>query len=202
MAADERIIIEVDTTELDEAIAKAKQLIATSITATGVPNIGTGVKRQKTETERMKRLLGKVSSDIPRFLDEIGEKDLPSINREMRLIVGQNRGLRQIVSSYFRIKRDQRAIGIATKEAKMLSDVLTNPQLILTTIATLIILVKWAHTYFVRLKNERFAYEEFIRKEMRLTKREYDYITSEVSGGIKGGSGAGARSNYYWSIPE
>lgn len=199
--AEERIIVDVDDSALDDAIAKAKQLITLSVSATGSSDLTRGIKRTATETLRTQRLLGQMTSDIPRFLDEVGEADLPSVNRELRLILGQSPAMRRLISLYFRIKRDQRAIGIATKEATMLSDILTNPQLILTTIATLILLLKAASTYFARLKRERIAYEEFLRREKGLSKREFDYLRSEVTGGIQGGSGAGARSNYFWSIP-
>ncbi len=199
--AEERIIVEVDDSALDEAIAKAKQFITLSVSATGSPNLTTGIKRTAKETLRTQRLLGEMTSDIPRFLDQVGAADLPSVNRELRLIIGQSPALRTLVNQYFRLKRIQRSVGVATQEATMLSELLMNPQLLLTIIATLIIFAKAIYDYKQLLKREKLLYEEFLRRERGLSKREFDYLRSEVTGGIQGGSGAGARSNYFWSIP-
>jgi len=199
--SEDEIRVGVDTTEIDDAIARTKQLASLSISTTGSPDLTRGIKRTAKETLRTQRLLGQMTSDIPRFLDQVGEADLPSVNRELRLILGQSPEMRRLIGQYFRLKRIQRSVGAATKEAPMLSAILTNPQLVLTLVATLIIIMKSVATYFARLKRERIAYEEFLRREKGLSKREFDYLRNYVSGGIKGAAGGGTKDNYYWSLP-
>ena len=189
------IKVSLDSTELDIEIAKAKQLISLYTQMTGKPDIVSGIKKPLKDTMQLNRLLEETSSESVLFLRQVGEADLPGVNRELRLILGQIPGMRMLIADYFRLKRIQRSVGIATEEAKVLRDVLTNPQLILTMVATLIIVMKSITNYFEKVKREKLEYEEFLRREKGLTRREFESMFDKVGGG------AGARKQYFWSLP-
>lgn len=193
--SEDTIKVPVDTTELDIAIAKAKQLIAIGTTITGTRDLPRGTKKLWRDWTAFLALQERAESKIPNILRKFGETDLPGINRELRLILGQIPGVRTLISDYFRLKRIQRSVGIATEEAKVLRDVLTHPQFILTMVATLILMMKAVATYMERAKREKREYEEFLRREKGLTRREFESIFDKVGGG------SGARKQYFWSLP-
>jgi len=194
------IKVEIDDSELDMAIAKAKQLIAIGATA---PALQLGTKSPQklmSEWRGLERSWSQLTSDIPQALRNFGEADLPSVNRELRLILGQIPGVRILINDYFRLKRIQRSIGVAVDESRMLRDVLSNPQFVLTMVATMILILKSIMTYFEKLKRERLLYEEFLRRERGLSKREFDMIRTQAGG--KSNAGAGIIFQHYWGNPE
>jgi len=194
MSAEDTIKIVVDDVELDRAIAKARTLIQVSSQSLGTRDIKKGVTGISGDFSDVLRLAEETESQVPDILRKFGETDLPGINRELRLILGQVPGMRNLIQQYFRLKRIQRSVGAATEEAQMLRDVLTNPQFVLTMVATLIVVTKTIITHFERLKQERVEYEEFLRRERGLSRREFESLR-----GL--GSGAAARKEYYWSTP-
>ena len=117
-----------------------------------------------------------------------GVTGLPGINRELRLILGQLPGMREAIQVYFRLSRAMRGF----QKGDM--------ALYLTVLATAILVFKQAIIYYERIKREEREYGEFIRRERKLSKREYEYL--KATAGIFGGGGAGVRGQRYWSDPS
>jgi len=117
-----------------------------------------------------------------------GVTGLPGINRELRLILGQLPGMREAIQVYFRLSRAMRGF----QKGDM--------ALYLTVLATAILVFKQAITYLESVEREKQEYAEFIRRERRLSKREYEYIQT-MSGGVTVGGGSGVANQHYWSEP-
>ena len=134
---EEPIIIEIDDSQLDVALMKL-DLLGTKASAI----IGTEGR-------------GGTKLDIA----------LPGINRELRLILGQVPGLRNIMRYYFAIKRLERG-----KAYLKIGETL--PAL-LTVVATAIIVLRELQQYQRRIEREKTDLEMLIRKSRGWTHDEY-----------------------------
>lgn len=173
------IKIVVDDSELDIALAKAKELASIGTRITGTPDISRGTRRLHVDLEDIVDLESEAVDAIPDFLRTFGSTDLPGVNRELRLILGQIPGMRNLVTSYFRLKRIQRSVGIAIEDETSLGSALLQPQMVLTLIATAILLIQSIATYYKRLKIEERNYERLIRSYKELSHKEFTRIRKE-----------------------
>lgn len=124
----ERIIIELDDSQLDASLAKIIVVGGEGEKITGTRNLAKG---------------------------------LPTINRELRLILSQVPGLREAISYWFRIRRLARGVDIG------------GVQLYLTLLATFIILFKQVQAYQDRLDRRQREYERRIRQARGWTHEEF-----------------------------
>lgn len=86
---------------------------------------------------------------------------LPGINRELRLILGQLPGMREVMQYYFRVKRLERGT------------LLGGVNLYLTLIATTIILLRQMQRYRQQIERETKRYELMVRRARGWTQREF-----------------------------
>ena len=177
--SEDTIIVHVDDTELDMAIAKAQQLTAIGAGITGTTDISKGTTKLYNEWNAFLRLQEQAQSNIPDFLRAFGQTDLPSINREARLIINQIPGLNRATDAYFRLKRVQRSVGIAVEDQTSLGSALLHPQMLLTLVATAILLLGAINTYYKGLKIEKRNYERLIRSYKDLTHAEFQEILKQ-----------------------
>jgi len=185
------IRVEIDDSEVDMAIAKLKQAITLSTQTFGSGRLDKASRQFMRDWTGFWGLAGQPMRQIPAWLDEIGAADLPTANREMRLIAGQVPGMREAFTLWFRIRRIQLAIARGTSEADTLRDFFLNPSVVLTILATAVILIRTFLQQRARLERERLAYEEFLRRERGLSKREFDILRA----------GTKRQKKYFWSLP-
>jgi len=99
---------------------------------------------------------------------------LPGINRELRLILGQLPGMRQIMQYYFRVKRLERGM------------LLGGTQFYLTLIATTIVLLRQMQLYRRQIERERKRYELMVRRARGWTHEEFVKGTKEWENYLRG----------------
>ena len=104
---------------------------------------------------------------------------LPSINREMRLILGQYPGMRQMMQMLFRAKRLERGVLL-----KKLGEGST--QLYLTLIATAIVLIKTIQQHQRRVEAAEKRFEMMVRRAKGWTHEEFVKGTNEWENYLKG----------------
>lgn len=147
-------------------------------------------------TKRLNELNKKIA-DTRKAAKEAGINldDLPTLNRDMRLLAGQMNipGFREFSSAFFQARRGVRATQLG-REARALNAAELAPELAkglqiqsLVGYAALILYVtKIIYDVVKRVKDgieqERLQYEDFIRKELDLTHREYLELSKEQSG--------------------
>ena len=170
MAAEGSITLIIDDTALQLYVAELKQAINLSQEALGTRSVTRGIAQVKRDADVLQFSLTPVidQNEVLLYqLGQLGTTDLPSINRELRLISGQIPGVRGLISAYFRLKRVQMGLGkfIETGEGLSLS---------LSLIATAIILVKWAIERQKNIERQQQDYELFIRRERGWTAQEFD----------------------------
>jgi len=146
------IKIEIDDTELDATIAKLQQAQSISMQAFNTSDIVRGSKITGQELKELKTELAVVS--------ELKLKDLPSINREMRLLLGQVPGMRQAIWMYFRLKRLARGFELG------------GWQLYVTLLASALILIKSIMSYQRKMEQNQRKYENFLMRERGWTREE------------------------------
>jgi len=146
------IKVEVDDTELDLTIAKLKQAQTMSTQAFNTTNLVKGSKITGQELKELKTELAVIS--------ELNLKDLPSINREMRLLLGQLPGMRQAIWAYFRLKRLARGFELG------------GWQLYVTLLASALILIKSIMSYQRKMEQNQRNYEFFLMRERGWTREE------------------------------
>jgi len=135
----ERIIIEIDDTQLQVALALTHEL----------SNVSKKITRGK-------------SLDLA----------LPSINRELRVMLGQLPGMRNVVQLYFLVRRQERAYRIAT-DASIKPELGMMP-LLLGTLANVLILWGQVKIALDRLKRQEDEFKNFVMKTRNLTLEEFD----------------------------
>lgn len=170
--AEERIIIEVDDSELDMALAKAKQLASIGTQITGTPNISTGLKQVKQQSSDLVFTLTPVTDEMEILqyrLAQLGMIDLPSFNREMRVIAGTVPGAREAIQVFFRLKRAQMAVREVIETGTLLT-----PNLILTLVATMTLVARSVWKYYMMIERDKREYEKMVRQFRGWTKEEFD----------------------------
>ena len=178
--SEDTIRVEIDDAEVDAVIAKLKQVLALTDTTLGRRDLPSAIR----VTNRELRLMGDLTEqtrEIPRLLDEMGMADLPSINREMRLIAGQVPGMNMLMATWFRIRRIQLSIAKGTAEAESLREFLLHPQVVLTILATAILLIRMVLQHQERIRRERRDYERLIRSYKGWTHEEFETEMSRRS---------------------
>ena len=114
------------------------------------------------ELESVMATLTPVSDRIEKLRYQIGTADLPTINRELRLIAGQVPMLREAIAYWYRIRRLQRGV------------VVGGMSFYLTIIATAIILLKEVQQQQRRIERREAAYESRISRARGFTSEQYD----------------------------
>ena len=169
--AEENIIIDVDDSQLDIAIAKAMQLASLESTITKVTKKIPGAKTIKGETEALQFTLTPVTDELEILqyrLAQLGMTDLPSLNREMRVILGTVPGAREAMQVFFRLKRAQ----MAAKEAIEIGTFLT-PSVVLTLVATMVLVMRAIWRHHEMLERDKREYEKMVRQFRGWTKDEF-----------------------------
>jgi len=167
----DRIIVDVDDTPVDIAIAKLQMALMLSQQALGTKNITQGATKSKQATQQLKFVLRPVTNDMDRLryrLAQLGLKDLPSLNREMRVIFGMFPGARQMMRSYFTFKREYTHVG-KTIEAGMIG-----PGLILATLTTIILIVRGLEMQLKRMRQRQQEHDRWIKRTTGMYRDEYD----------------------------
>lgn len=153
LSTDDSIKVEIDDTELDAHIAKLQMAMSLSTEAFGTKDILKGAKSSVQEIKELKEGL-----DIATLLNE---QNLPGINRELRLILGQLPGARQAIQAYFRLKRLVRGFDVG------------GWQMYITLIATAIIILKAVMEYQRKIERQQQEQENYIRREKGFSHDEY-----------------------------
>ena len=186
MGAVERLLITVDDAALNDALAK----IAAAKLSGGQ---GGGVD----ETTRRLNELNKKINDTRKAAREAGInlEDLPVMNRDMRLLLGQMNipGFREFSSGFFQTRRGVRAAqmsreaqalnaaGLAPEVAKQLSI-----QSMIGYAALILYVVNLIYNFYKQLikeiENSRIQYEDMIRRNQDINHREYMALSKEQVG--------------------
>ena len=109
------IRIDVDDADVDIAIAKLQQAVTLqgTLTSGGISGTRGGTRSLMQEWLAFE----KTASQLPQLgrelsaMERIAGTDLPGINREMRIILGQIPGMREAMQVLFTVKRLQRGVG-------------------------------------------------------------------------------------------
>jgi len=176
--SEERIIITVDDAELDMAIAKLQQAATLSTMTLGTPRLSQGTRKLKQDLRGFGLFMKQVDMMDASLLERFGAADLPSINRNMRIIIGQVPGMRLAMQYYFRIKWLQAGVG------KLIEDQTFMP-LALTVIATALMVLQQVIAYQKQLERERRQYESYVRGAKKWTHEEFIRGRMEMSNYIK-----------------
>ena len=164
------IRIDVDDADVDIAIAKLQQAVTLQgmITRGGLGGTRGGTRTLMAEW----RAFEKSASGISKFtteltlLQKVAGADLPTINRDLRVLFGQVPGMRGVMQLLFRIKRLQRGVGKLEETGAMLP-------LTLSLLATAIILFQQAKRYFDAIERDKRERETLIRRGRGFTHEEY-----------------------------
>lgn len=156
--AEDRIVVDVDDTAIDIAIAKLKQAITLSSTATGTRDIGKATQ----DLSNFAAFWELTNAEIA--ASDFNVSDLPSLNREMRVILSQLPGMREAMRAYFTFKRLIRPISI---EEGVLQ--INQLQTTLALLATAVLLIRWLEQRQRNIERRQLEYENFIRRERGLT---------------------------------
>jgi uncharacterized membrane protein len=103
-------------------------------------------------------------------LAQLGMKDLPSLNREMRVILGRVPMMREAMWAYFSFKREYAAVG------KVIAGGMTGPaaiSLILATLTTLILVVRAIEGQIRRMQQKQRERDRWVRGVMGMSREEY-----------------------------
>jgi len=168
--AEDRIIVDVDDTAVDAAIAKLQMYLSQSQQSFGTRNVVQGARVIQRQTEQLQFTLRPVTDQIELLryrLASLGVSDLPGVNREMRIILGQIPGMREAMRLYFNVKR----LGRGIERADL--------QLTLSLLATAVLLIKWIMDRQRTLERRQREYEGFIRRERGLTHDQYLELMEE-----------------------
>jgi len=169
--AEDRILIDVVDTPIDVAIAKLQMAVSLSQQSFGTRNITQGAEAVQRQTQQLQFRLIPVTDEMAvlRYrLAQLGMKDLPSLNREMRVILGTIPGMRQAMQGYFGFKREYTAIG-ATIETGVVG-----PGLILATLTTIILLLRTFENQMKRIRQKQQEQDRWIKRTTGMYREEYD----------------------------
>lgn len=168
--SEERITIDIDDTALVDYIAKLQTVLSLQLESFGTKDILKGVTTAKSQISDLEFTLRPITDQnevLIHQLAQLGTADLPSLNREARLILGQIPGMRQAIWAYFRLKRLYGALGETIEVGT------PTLSLYLTVIATLILAIRWWERRQRQIERRQFNYEMYIRRERGLTHDQY-----------------------------
>ena len=166
---EERIIYEVDDTQLDAAIAKLQHAVSLSTATLGSPSVAKGVMAVRPGVTILQQDLTQIAQNEA-LLDQ-----MPTINREMRLILGQVPGLRGAINAYYRLRRLARGIDIG------------GFQLYITIIATAILMLKFILNQVQEARRREKEYERLIREYKQMTHAEFVAIRNKEKMALRRG---------------
>lgn len=113
------------------------------------------------ELETVMVTLRPVTTEIEKLRYRFGTADLPTINRELRLIAGQVPMLREAIMYWYRLRRLQRGV------------VVGGISFYLTILATAIVLLREVQQHQKRIERREKDYEMLIRRYRGLNHEEY-----------------------------
>ena len=128
----ERIIVEIDDSQLDSVLGRLQTVSSVAKATTGSTRL---------------------------------DQQLPAINREMRVILGQQPGMRQVIQGIFLARREMR--GFAKGGFGGVS-------FWMATVANVLILLREISVIQRKLERERYEFERFVMKSRGLTKEGFD----------------------------
>jgi hypothetical protein len=167
--SEEKIIVRVDDVEIDMAIAKLKQAVV--LATTSLPGGG--------DMSDFAAFWDKIGSDFGDTATKIGNlervtgvafKDIPTINREVRILLGQVPGMRTAMRTFFNIRRLLRGFDIGEM------------QLAISLLVVAVLLMRWLGERQRRLERQQRDYEMFIRRERGLTHDQYVNLMTQWQG--------------------
>ena len=185
MSVAERLIVTVDSTDLDAIITK--------INAAKLSGGEGGVD----ETSRRLNELNKKINDTRRAAREAGInlEDLPVMNRDMRLLLGQLNipGFREFSAGFYQTRRGVRAAQMGREaaglNAKELAPELAKELSIQSMIgyaALILYVVNLIYNFYKQMikeiENSRIQYEDMIRRSQDINHREYVALSKEQVG--------------------
>ena len=185
MSVAERLIVTVDSTDLDAIITK--------INAAKLSGGEGGVD----ETTGRLNTLNKQINDTRRAAREAGInlEDLPVMNRDMRLLLGQLNipGFRELSSGFFQTRRGIRAAQMS-REAQALNAAQLAPEIakqlsiqsMIGYAALILYIVNLIYNFYKQMikeiENSRIQYEDMIRRSQDINHREYVALSKEQVG--------------------
>ena len=171
--AEERIVVRVDDTEVDMAIAKLKQ--AVTLASTSFP-VSSG------ELSDFAAFWDKIGKDMKAVEAETGfsVNDLPSINREQRILLGQIPGMRQAMRLYFNVKRLARGLELG------------GINLYLSVAVTALMITLAVLDAQKRTERKQLEYDAFLRRERGLSLLDFNAMVTAPQK---------ERSSYFWGSP-
>ena len=125
----ERIIVEIDDSQLDSVLGRLQTVSTVAKATTGSTRL---------------------------------DQRLPTINREMRVILGQLPGMREAIQGMFLVRRQLRGIALG------------GPSFWLAIITNILILLGEIGQIQRKLERERAAFERFVMRSRGFTKEEFD----------------------------
>jgi len=166
------IKVEVDDTDLDFTIAKLKQARTLSTQSLGTSNISAGLQKVAKQTGALQFTLRPVTNEMEVLqyrLSQLALTDLPTANRELRVILGLVPGAREGLQVLFRLRRAQRAMRETIETGTLLT-----PNLILTLVATMTLTLRAVWKYYMMIERDKREYEKMVRQYRGWTKEEFD----------------------------
>jgi len=185
MSANERLIVTVDSTDLDAIITKINNAKLS------------GGGGEVDETTRRLNELNKKINDTRKAAREAGInlEDLPVMNRDMRFLLGQMNipGFREFSSGFFQTRRGVRAAQLGREAAGLTAEGLAPAvakqlaiQSMIGYAALILYVVNLIYNFYKQLIKEietsRIQYEDMIRRNQDINHREYVALSKEQIG--------------------
>lgn len=166
----ERIILDVDDTEVDIAIAKLKQ--AVTLATTALPAGVGGMSGFAAFWEKVGSDLGDTATKMGNLerLTGVAFRDIPTINREVRILLGQVPGMRSAMRAFFNVRRLLRGLDIGEM------------QLAVSLLVVAVLLMRWISERQRNIERREQQHEALIRRERGLSHAEYLNLMTEWQG--------------------
>ena len=171
--AEERIVLRVDDTEVDMAVAKLKQAVTLASTSFPVPS---------GELSDFAAFWKTIGTDMSKVKAETGfsYRDLPSINREARILLRQIPGLGSAMRAYFNVKRLARGL-----EAGGL-------QLYMSVAVSALFIALAVLDAQKKMERKQLEYDAFLRRERGISLLEFNAMVIRPER---------ERTSYFWGAP-
>lgn len=173
--AEDTIVVNIEE-NLSSLLLRIQAVRSTALGTLGTGNIQRGIQTAQRDAEQLQYTLIPVTDqmELMRYeLATLGVTDLPGINREMRIILGQIPGMREAMRLVFNIKRLGRGLAGA------------DFTLFLSLLATAIILIKSITQRLAEIERRERERDRWIRQVSGLTREEYDKKLKEWAGYVR-----------------
>ena len=149
------------------AIAKLKQAVTlrSALAPTGPGNFAAFWRQIGIDFDDTAKKMGNLEQ-----LTGVAFKDIPTINREVRILLGQVPGMRSGMRVFFNLRRLLRGFDVG------------DMQLALSVLAVAVILMKWLIQRQATLERQEQQHEALIRRERGLTHDQYLNLMTEWQG--------------------